>query len=429
MRIAQQMGLHRDGSQLGLSIFETEMRRRVWWHIVYMDRSITRSSGYVAPPLPTNDTRFPLYVNDNDLHPDMKELPSDRNDVATDMIYCRLQHELGKWKEHQPRFIESVFSDNASQTPSHSDQEEHQPQIENEMDRRKQRAIDGFKSTLHEKVIRFCDPSIPLHMYVRDSAHTIITTMQLVASRPFHVWGPDLKLPAMSQAESDELYLTCLDLIAHNAEMRKSKAFQRYIWHLDWHMPWAILLYVVSRLSKQSILSEKTQRAWHCVDELFLPCLQRLAPEARGLLHIVVLRLAAKAWNAHVDESRRLGMGVPLCPRIVALLTRYNSSTCKTTRHSSGLHSVSLSISQTTQQKEQGNSHTEAITPTVPVPSLLSSERTDDSIRFMDVLDESPKPLADADNFVIDWNEWDSFFQQDVTRMEDIWRNDIPEQL
>jgi hypothetical protein len=37
VRLGQTMGLHRDGITLGLSPFETEMRRRLWWHLVHLD--------------------------------------------------------------------------------------------------------------------------------------------------------------------------------------------------------------------------------------------------------------------------------------------------------------------------------------------------------------------------------------------------------
>ena len=32
-RIANAMGIHRDGAQFGISPFETEMRRRLWWQV------------------------------------------------------------------------------------------------------------------------------------------------------------------------------------------------------------------------------------------------------------------------------------------------------------------------------------------------------------------------------------------------------------
>lgn len=35
--IAETMGVHRDGTFLGLKPFKTEMRRRLWWHICILD--------------------------------------------------------------------------------------------------------------------------------------------------------------------------------------------------------------------------------------------------------------------------------------------------------------------------------------------------------------------------------------------------------
>lgn len=37
IRLAQSLGMHRDGSALGLSPFDAEMRRRLWWGICILD--------------------------------------------------------------------------------------------------------------------------------------------------------------------------------------------------------------------------------------------------------------------------------------------------------------------------------------------------------------------------------------------------------
>jgi hypothetical protein len=47
--IAQQMGLHRDGSLFGLGEVECEVRRRVWWHIMHLDVQGAIATG--LPPL------------------------------------------------------------------------------------------------------------------------------------------------------------------------------------------------------------------------------------------------------------------------------------------------------------------------------------------------------------------------------------------
>ena len=53
LRVAQMMGLHRDPAQFGITSFEAESRRRVWWHIVHMDGVVAMSSG--LPPLVSDE--------------------------------------------------------------------------------------------------------------------------------------------------------------------------------------------------------------------------------------------------------------------------------------------------------------------------------------------------------------------------------------
>ncbi|KAG5660910.1 hypothetical protein KAF25_002553, partial [Fusarium avenaceum] len=45
VRMAQKMGLHRDGETLGLPPFETEIRRRLWWQIYMLDARSAVQSG------------------------------------------------------------------------------------------------------------------------------------------------------------------------------------------------------------------------------------------------------------------------------------------------------------------------------------------------------------------------------------------------
>ncbi|EEA25625.1 conserved hypothetical protein [Talaromyces marneffei ATCC 18224] len=415
IRIAQQMGLHRDGSNLGLSVFETEMRRRVWWHIIYMDKSITRSSGFISAPLPANDTHYPLNVNDSDLHPNMKEPPVERNDIGTDMIFSQLRQELGKWQERQPQFVESMFSGT-----------DEKPQLREEKAQRRQKAVDEFRAILHDKIVRFCDPSIPLHILVNGSAHTITSVMQLVVTRPFYLWVPDLKLPPLSRTENDELFATCLDLIRHNGRLRNDDVLRRFIWHLDWHLPWPIMLYMISELSKRSVLSEDTRQAWKCMDDLFVPYHQRLGPEARGPLHIVCLRLAAKAWSSNLEEYQSLGVPVPSCPRIVELLNKHSSASKGrkgTPSRSDQGPTVSSSAPSTGIEQEQQHQQGQQPVYTTTYPGLPQgtyvpgSENTGnaqyfavDNLNLPDMFGESPSMLSN-DGVMIDWVDWDPFFQ------------------
>jgi hypothetical protein len=80
IRIAQRLGLHRDGSHYAnLSPFKQEMRRRLWWHAIMLegrameDRTFDpRIYDFMA------DTKLPSNLNDADLTIDMKELPESK---------------------------------------------------------------------------------------------------------------------------------------------------------------------------------------------------------------------------------------------------------------------------------------------------------------------------------------------------------------
>jgi Fungal specific transcription factor domain len=98
-RISRRIGLHRDGTQLGLPPFDVEMRRRLWFQLIILDHTSAELAG-LAPELSGSgmvkawDTFRPSNLNDSDLHPDMKELPAERVG-ATEMIFCLLRYEFG----------------------------------------------------------------------------------------------------------------------------------------------------------------------------------------------------------------------------------------------------------------------------------------------------------------------------------------------
>ena len=80
VRLALQQGLHRDPSQHeNISVFEAEMRRRIWKSIVQLDLlacvriGLPKSLRYSE-----SDTREPRNLYDEELYEDMKELPPSR---------------------------------------------------------------------------------------------------------------------------------------------------------------------------------------------------------------------------------------------------------------------------------------------------------------------------------------------------------------
>lgn len=77
IQVAKRAGYHRDPCHYDLSIFESELRRRVWSYLAQLDVIF---SSYLGLPRNINpsariDVRLPAAVEESDLHPTMASLP------------------------------------------------------------------------------------------------------------------------------------------------------------------------------------------------------------------------------------------------------------------------------------------------------------------------------------------------------------------
>lgn len=87
VRMAQKLGYHRDGEQLNLTSFETEMRRRIFWQILMYDSKSAAFSGVSSQFTSIKwDTRKPSNLNDADLFPD-SNAPAKPRPGPTEMIF------------------------------------------------------------------------------------------------------------------------------------------------------------------------------------------------------------------------------------------------------------------------------------------------------------------------------------------------------
>lgn len=95
IRIAFRMGYHREPSRFSnISPFQAEMRRRLWTIIVQLDLMSSVAVGLpimIQPSLP--DVKEPRNLEEEDLHPDMTELPPARPDSDSSIMrYVNLNH-------------------------------------------------------------------------------------------------------------------------------------------------------------------------------------------------------------------------------------------------------------------------------------------------------------------------------------------------
>lgn len=138
VRIAQRMGLHRDGESLGLPPFEVQMRRRLFWQLLPLDGFAGQHSG-TGISLPPNswDVKKPLNVGDDQIYPGMTQLP-EVQEGATDMLYVLTRVELSEFYSRKAVRMRDGLGPSLDLKPS-------------------SRYIDQVERKIEAKYLRYCD--------------------------------------------------------------------------------------------------------------------------------------------------------------------------------------------------------------------------------------------------------------------------------
>ena len=193
IRSAERMGLHRDGTFLGLSPFETERRRRLWWQLQQLDVSLAIWAGSPSLTLQADwDTRLPLNIEDSDLDRDAKDFPKEREGL-TSMSYCLWRYWLLNEQRSSCRPDGSPvgFAWASDKSLSHDS---------------KQALIDRLEAGLKAKFLQHCDPIRPRDLLIQLTARACICTFRLLTLHPLAYNGT-----AESRNELLDTSIKCLE--------------------------------------------------------------------------------------------------------------------------------------------------------------------------------------------------------------------------
>lgn len=323
MRIAQRIGLHKDGSHLGLSVFVTEMRRRLWLQLVIFDATAGYFSGCGSaflPPPTSQSTLPPLNINDSNLDPNMTELPREYTG-PTEMVFCLVRHEFGEWLRHCAG-MRSGFDGHWGFLRSSS-----VPLSE------KDAAIDELEEKFQTKFLRHCDVSIPLHFITVMMARSVVCMIRLAAHHPRQYSGTSLagvgdgaaaSKPAqhtlqLSEAEQDRIFTTCVQVAENCDAVQTNHATKKYLWHVDYNIQWDALIYMLSELRGRRVEGAEVARAWALIDSICSRHYHQMGPRARrSTLHVAIRNLIIKAWKGHVAKCEQRRIPSQPCPDLVA---------------------------------------------------------------------------------------------------------------
>jgi hypothetical protein len=293
MRVARGMGLHRDGLGLGLSIFETELRRRLWWQLIVLEgRSAELSGSGRFTGFDMSDTLAPTNVNDEDLYPDMKEPPIPQT-RPTEMISCLLRIELSVFFFEKHRQDQKLDIDNMRLVAPWTTSVEHRDAAVHELEQR-----------LEDKFLKYCDPSIPIQFMSIIIGRGAINMMRIMSHHP-RKWGLQEQLPP---SERELLWSVSMKLLEGLNMAHSSKSLQRFMWHTRVHFVWQALIFVLNEL-KSSTLGHEADRAWQEVEEIYRHH-PHFIKDYKRPLHVAIGTLCLKAYAQREAALRQSTNGV-----------------------------------------------------------------------------------------------------------------------
>ena len=217
IRSAERMGLHRDGTVLGLSPYETEDRRRVWWQLQAMDLFLSVKTYVTSMTLMADwDVKMPLNIEDSDINEKTTTPPEPRKGLTV-MSYCLFAYEAIYQQRRIFQSKNSKFALSWSADPKLS------PML-------KESVIVQLEEKFNEKFVRFCDPIKPIQNFLQLLARSLIAIFRL---RVVH--------PSNSKEMSEQQRMALLDIsmqcLRYNVAMH-SKLLRPFRWRVEGMFPW-----------------------------------------------------------------------------------------------------------------------------------------------------------------------------------------------
>ena len=367
VRLGQRIGLHRDGSLVGLSPFETEIRRRMWWRLLALDGQTAELCGAgLSIAFPQYDCKRPLNVNDSDLSPNMSALPSE-HDGPTEMIFCGFRYEIGLFLRNtkaSSNWMESGLSDKVTEE--------------------KKTQLDELRALIERKYLRFCDPSVPLHLFARLMGEATIMALRLVAPYPRRY---PQGLVEMTAKERDEVFWISMDVLGLYNLTHRTESIRRFLWNVNVQFQWHAFIILAHELQLRPE-DQHTQEAWSKIEELFEYNPDVIA-NTNSPLHKAVSRMILKAWSERQTRLRRSNLPLPTPAFIATLQTQ------------------AAKQDAATQPRLPYTPSEAGATNIAPMPPPIVPEPTSGSNAYL----ENVTPNVLADGTPIDWSEWDYLLQ------------------
>ncbi|KAH8679721.1 fungal-specific transcription factor domain-containing protein [Tricladium varicosporioides] len=304
IRIAQSLGLHRDGTKFGLSPFDTEMRRRLWWQLCILDVRASEDHGSDPSILDyTFDTEFPISCNDEDLNPNSVQPPARRPGVS-EMTFCLIRYEICSLTRRLSYTPPGKFLCKLAARSFELTLEE------------KEKLVRESADHLEKTYLQYCENAGPLYWVAATVARLITAKMSLILYHPLTQPGQPSTL---NQDTRDRLLMASIEIIEYSKVLEEESSTKRWGWLFKTYIQWHAIAYILGELCVRES-STTVDRAWKAIDSVFGEWGKTVAhskSNKNGMLWNPMKKLMLKARRkreenvAKASPEENLGPGMP----------------------------------------------------------------------------------------------------------------------
>lgn len=286
VRVANGMGLDRDGTLLGLPPFETELRRRMWWFLKAQDQHNAELCGlpkFRDVGMDSDSTRRPTNINDIELYPEMPVSPVESGNI-TDMTFLAIRYDL--------LWFAAARVARFRQRGKSMSQWDHDLASEGDKAETDQ-SVKEIEERLETKYLRRCDPSQPLQLMSMLMARAAIDTIRFMTHHPRR-WASINQAPPF---ERQWVWEVSIRLLEQRDMLQSNPSLKRFAWHAAFTMPWSAFIHVLDSL-RANPSTPDAEKAWRLIAKTFENNMSMLC-DSKKPIHRAVRSLCLKAYDAH----------------------------------------------------------------------------------------------------------------------------------
>ncbi|KAF4120662.1 Fungal trans [Geosmithia morbida] len=315
VRIAQKMGYHRDGELLHLTPFETEMRRRLWWQILFQDTKLAVVSGlshnFMRGPF---DTKQPQNLNDADLLPGSTE-PVVSREGPTEMSFVLMINRVGTFmvSDNSRSGFEAAIVAQGSATEGQGTDARSSEAEDTALLDHFRTVVDELDHDLREIERRFIDPTAGgVHAAAKTLRIMLTEKMMgmLTPAREQPEWGTEIFTP------KDNFFKIVLMNNEHSVDSYEVMNELGFLWIVLMHFQLDAFSVLTGQLVHHPTGS-LSDRGWKVVEKIY-----KWQPELYDMsvkVHLDQAQFTLKAWKAREQAFAKMGLATETPQAIIKL--------------------------------------------------------------------------------------------------------------